>query len=243
MPNVLGIADRGAVGRQLFRQVLLSMLIGNGDLHMRNLALLGRRDACWLSAVYDPAPMRAWDEHNIVAACNLGGLDLERAVAPAGLGHAVVAFAEHCGLGKGAVADEMERCLSAATQFQDGVRDCGAPEATKQTLLKRAAQVRQVVEAVVPPKPAPRRQKKPVVPVPDFPADTHEVLAAKDGSIAVFLKGAGRRLDNPVGPAAVSPSKTVWAIGGVEMTEDDWGGTPGRRRTAGRPSKPVDSMG
>lgn len=79
-PNVPVAGERAKTTATLFRQVLLSLLIGNGDLHLRNMAVLGtRRDGLALGPVYDPAPMRAWDEHDIVSACNLGGLELDRA--------------------------------------------------------------------------------------------------------------------------------------------------------------------
>lgn len=53
---------------QLYRRILLSLLTGNGDLHLDNLALLGGIDDCRLAPVYDPSPMRAWPRHNLVSA-------------------------------------------------------------------------------------------------------------------------------------------------------------------------------
>jgi len=159
-PNILTVDDRAAAGLQLFRQVLVSLLIGNGDLHLRNLALLGTRAGCRLAPVYDPAPMRAWYDHDIVSACNLGGLSLDRAVAPPELGNAVVKFAAVCGLASVTVATEMDRCMDAGRLFLDDVRGCGAPEERRQNLIRRATQVREVIGAAVPLPPAPRRRRK-----------------------------------------------------------------------------------
>jgi len=145
MPNILPDLDRAAAAEQLFRHVLISLLIGNGDLHLRNLALLGSRAQCGLAPVYDPAPMRAWDEHNIVSACNLGGLDLERAIAPPALGDAVTAFAIACGLSASARARAIEQCLEAGSGFLAAVENCAAPEACRWGLVKRAGQVRAVI--------------------------------------------------------------------------------------------------
>ncbi|MBF0306473.1 MAG: HipA domain-containing protein [Alphaproteobacteria bacterium] len=146
-PNVPVAGERAKATETLFRQVLLSLLIGNGDLHLRNMAVLGtRRDGLELSPVYDPAPMRAWDEHDIVSACNLGGLDLDRATAPPQLDAALGHFARSCALSKTAVADAFEQCLAAGARFLEAVKESRVEERRKASLLRRAGQVRAIVE-------------------------------------------------------------------------------------------------
>ena len=49
----------------LFRRLAFSLMTGNGDMHLDNIALLGDRNTVRLAPVYDPAPMRAWPRHNM----------------------------------------------------------------------------------------------------------------------------------------------------------------------------------
>jgi serine/threonine-protein kinase HipA len=55
-------------GEALYRRLLMALLTGNGDMHLDNIAIIGRANNCRLSPVYDPAPMRAWPRHNLVSA-------------------------------------------------------------------------------------------------------------------------------------------------------------------------------
>ena len=63
----LGI-DQAAVRAEVFRRFVAALYTGNGDLHLRNLSFLGGGEHVLISPVYDPAPMRAWDRHNLLSA-------------------------------------------------------------------------------------------------------------------------------------------------------------------------------
>jgi serine/threonine-protein kinase HipA len=56
--------DVVAVQRDLFRRILLAFCTGNGDMHLENVSLLGGSGGVSLAPVYDPAPMRAWPQHD-----------------------------------------------------------------------------------------------------------------------------------------------------------------------------------
>lgn len=56
--------DVTAAKKEIYRRYLMAMLTGNGDLHLENISFLGGERATVLSPVYDPAPMRAWPQHD-----------------------------------------------------------------------------------------------------------------------------------------------------------------------------------
>jgi serine/threonine-protein kinase HipA len=53
---------------EFFRRFVLSLLTGNGDMHLENIAILGARTDRGLSPVFDPAPMRAFPRHSQLTA-------------------------------------------------------------------------------------------------------------------------------------------------------------------------------
>lgn len=50
--------------KEIHRRYLLAMLTGNGDMHLENLSFIGGEQETRLAPVYDPAPMRAWPQHD-----------------------------------------------------------------------------------------------------------------------------------------------------------------------------------
>jgi serine/threonine-protein kinase HipA len=62
--NLLGLKDLGVnpkpIRRDLFRRWIISLYTGNGDMHLKNMSILGSGENAALSPVYDPAPMRAY---------------------------------------------------------------------------------------------------------------------------------------------------------------------------------------
>jgi hypothetical protein len=71
--------------------------------------------------------------------------------------------------------------------------------------------------------------------LPRYPFETHILFTGTDGSMLVRTKsddGVGL-LDNPMGPAAVSPKGSVYALEGRIMTHEEWSASP---RTAAQHS-------
>jgi len=54
-----------AVNKELFRRIVLALVTGNGDMHMDNISLITRDNQVEISPIYDPAPMRAYSQHDI----------------------------------------------------------------------------------------------------------------------------------------------------------------------------------
>ena len=61
--------DVRAVLRDLYRRIILALCTGNGDMHLENVSLLGGSRNVRLAPVYEPAPMRAWPQHDTRSAC------------------------------------------------------------------------------------------------------------------------------------------------------------------------------
>jgi serine/threonine-protein kinase HipA len=56
--------DVSAAQKELYRRIALAFCTGNGDMHLENVSLLGGSSGAILAPVYDPAPMRAWPQHD-----------------------------------------------------------------------------------------------------------------------------------------------------------------------------------
>ncbi|VAW99709.1 hypothetical protein MNBD_GAMMA22-2892 [hydrothermal vent metagenome] len=56
--------DTNSIRQQIYKRFVLAFFTGNGDMHLENLSFLGGPNNVELAPVYDPAPMRAWVQHN-----------------------------------------------------------------------------------------------------------------------------------------------------------------------------------
>jgi serine/threonine-protein kinase HipA len=93
----------------LFSRFALSLLTGNGDLHLENWSVLGPWGNAGMSPVYDPAPMRAYrvfrSNHDLLSALSFSGIGGTRDAPyassgeiPPDLGTKLVKFGESLGL-------------------------------------------------------------------------------------------------------------------------------------------------
>ncbi|MDA8094086.1 MAG: HipA domain-containing protein [Betaproteobacteria bacterium] len=60
--------DHKAARLMVYRRFCLALCTGNGDMHLENLSFLGGPRSVRVAPVYDPAPMRAWPQHNVRSA-------------------------------------------------------------------------------------------------------------------------------------------------------------------------------
>lgn len=93
----------------LFSRFALSLLTGNGDLHLENWSVLGPWGSVGMSPVYDPAPMRAYrafrSNHDLLSALAFSGIGgtgnlpyASSGEVPPDLGNKLVNFGESLGL-------------------------------------------------------------------------------------------------------------------------------------------------
>ena len=133
----VGIAQAPARA-EVFRRFLAALYTGNGDLHLRNLSFLGSGAHALISPVYDPAPMRAWDRHNLLSALPFD--PVHRAGLRAAVAHlGVLSF----GL-SAATADQLIHEIERGTQdYAERVESLIlVPAATRQRLADRVRQLR-----------------------------------------------------------------------------------------------------
>ncbi|NTF17997.1 hypothetical protein G6L37_06240 [Agrobacterium rubi] len=81
-----------------------------------------------------------------------------------------------------------------------------------------------------------RQQNSPQAVVPAYPKDTHEPHISSNGTVVVIRtrgeNGSGGRVDNPDGPAVVSPTSTRYAIDGKFLSQEEWRRTRAPEREA-----------
>jgi serine/threonine-protein kinase HipA len=51
--------------QEIFKRFAVSLMTGNGDMHLDNIGFLGDSTKSRIAPVFDPAPMRAWPRHNL----------------------------------------------------------------------------------------------------------------------------------------------------------------------------------
>ncbi|MHB8535186.1 MAG: HipA domain-containing protein, partial [Sulfuricaulis sp.] len=120
-----------------YRRFVLALLTGNGDLHLENLAFLGGPENIRLSPVFDPAPMRAWDRHDLLSALPFY-IDDAR-----GLAYSVARVGESFGMTAKAAMEMLHDLTKATREYPERVLNLKAvPEETKKRLAARVKAVR-----------------------------------------------------------------------------------------------------
>ena len=109
------VDDRTASKEHLFSRFLMSLVTGNGDLHLENLSLLTVDGKTTFSPVYDPTPMRAYSKHNMLSPMpfgNYGGYD-EKSDKTIGFNDALQTFSKSLGLNKNKREELIQQALEA----------------------------------------------------------------------------------------------------------------------------------
>ena len=86
---------------------------------------------------------------------------------------------------------------------------------------------------------------RPAPAVPTYPAQTHTHFSSPDGSVLVRTRDADGIgiLDNPAGPAAVTATKTVYALQGRTMSREEWAADPRVVAAMAPPAAPGNAPG
>ncbi len=124
--------DAAAARLEVYRRFLMALLTGNGDLHLENLAFLGGPEKVRVAPVFDPAPMRAWDRHDLVSALPFY-IDEKQP-----LGYSVARVGESFGLSRAAAADILQALLKATGNYSERVLALkDVPEVNRKNLASR----------------------------------------------------------------------------------------------------------
>jgi len=139
------VTDRTAAKRHLLARLLMSLLTGNGDLHLENLSIVGAADGLAFSPVYDPTPMRAYSIHNMLSVMPFGGYGEtdEASGTTTGLAAAVRQLAKHLGIAPAMLEEMIGKALKATEHYSERLRALASlPEANRENLVRIVERVR-----------------------------------------------------------------------------------------------------
>jgi serine/threonine-protein kinase HipA len=138
--------DARAAKHHLFRRFLMATLTGNGDLHLENMSIMQINGLRRFTPVYDPAPMRAYAQHDLLSVMPFG----DYAEIPYGASEpvkfavALARFAKTCGLTRTQAQDTVNELLAVTESFEPRVAALATlPEENKARLISRVRDVRE----------------------------------------------------------------------------------------------------
>jgi serine/threonine-protein kinase HipA len=139
------VSNTADAKQHLFKRLLMALLTGNGDLHLENLSITCSNDIKGFSKIYDPAPMRAYAQHDMLSVMPFGdyGETPDDSDSPVNLKQAVKRFAKNCGLSKSQRKDIIKDALSKTSEFSFRVGELKTvPDENKERLIKQTEMVR-----------------------------------------------------------------------------------------------------
>lgn len=139
------VSQRAEAKLHLFKRFILAILTGNGDLHLENLSIIDVNGERNFTPVYDPAPMRAYSQHDMLSVMPFGeyGEIPDGHDRPIGLHEAVTRFARACGLNKTQCDEAVHKLLAVTQNYAARVGQLATvPDANKARLIRRVEEVR-----------------------------------------------------------------------------------------------------
>ena len=139
------VSDTVEAKTHLFKRVLMSLLTGNGDLHLENLSITCNDNIKGFSRIYDPAPMRAYAQHDMISVMPFGeyGETPGGSEEPVTLKLAVERFAKSCGLNKTQTVETINDYLSKTSEFSNRIGKLKTvPDENKERLIKQTENIR-----------------------------------------------------------------------------------------------------
>lgn len=139
------VSDTVKAKQHLFERLLMALLTGNGDLHLENMSISCCDKVKGFSKIYDPAPMRAYAQHDMLSVMPFGeyGETPDDSDEPVGLKQAVMRFAKSCGINKPGAEDIITELLSKSSEYCSRVSELkSVPDENKQRLIEQVEKVR-----------------------------------------------------------------------------------------------------
>lgn len=136
----------------LMKRLILSLLTGNGDLHLENLSVTVKQGQAEFTQVYDPTPMRAYAIHNMLSVMPFGdyGQLLDKRDEPVGLVEAIQRLAKNLNLTPTELNEIVQDSLVATESYTDKVAEIKTlPDLNKSNLIKIVTTVRTKVEKLI----------------------------------------------------------------------------------------------
>ena len=135
--------------QHLFRRLIMALLTGNGDLHLENLSITCGNGIKGFSKIYDPAPMRAYAQHDMLSVMPFGdyGETPEGSEQAITFEQAVRRFAKNCGLTKTQSTEIINHSLEKTSEFSLRVGKLKTvPEENKERLITKTEFVRKKLQ-------------------------------------------------------------------------------------------------
>ncbi|VAW66578.1 hypothetical protein MNBD_GAMMA09-3899 [hydrothermal vent metagenome] len=138
------ISQRKAGKIHLMKRLIMSLLTGNGDLHLENLSItINKEGEAEFTPVYDPTPMRAYAIHNMLSVMPFGDYGEWQGDKPVGLDEAIKNLAKNLNISAAQRDDIMQSCLLATADFTDRVAELKTlPELNKANLINIVSSLR-----------------------------------------------------------------------------------------------------
>ncbi|RUM94925.1 MAG: hypothetical protein DSZ28_00730 [Thiothrix sp.] len=144
--SAVTIASNSSKAKEyLFRRVIMALLTGNGDLHLENLSIISLNEDRQFTPIYDPAPMRAYPQHDMLSVMPFGnyGEYLEKRDNPVGLIEAVDRFRRSSGLSRNRFYEILNEIMKVTESYAFRVNQLKTvPDPNKERLIKRINEVR-----------------------------------------------------------------------------------------------------
>ena len=144
--------DITSAKEHLFSCFIMSLITGNGDLHLENLSIIMKEGVRQFTPVYDPTPMRAYSQHDMLSVMPFGdyGDMPDDRNEPIGLSEAIQRFAKHCGLTKKRFHTITTDLLNKAADFDTRIHALhSVPEENKQRLIGRITDMRETLSRML----------------------------------------------------------------------------------------------
>ena len=135
--------------QHLFKRLIMALLTGNGDLHLENLSITCSQGIKEFSKIYDPAPMRAYAQHDMLSVMPFGeyGETPDNSENAITLKQAVERFAKSCGLSKAHTEEIINDSLEKTRSFNSRVNELTTvPDENKERLIKQIELVRKKLQ-------------------------------------------------------------------------------------------------
>lgn len=129
--------DPDKAGLEIYRRFVMALLTGNGDLHLENMAFLGGPHNIRIAPVFDPAPMRAWDRHDLLSALPFYIDDKQ------GLKLSLIKLGEAFGVNNKMATELLNSFIDSTKNYSERVLTLSeVPEETKKKLAARVKALR-----------------------------------------------------------------------------------------------------
>lgn len=145
------ISDRKAGKIHMMKRLVLSLLTGNGDLHLENLSVTYNKGHAEFTPVYDPTPMRAYTIHNMLSVMPFGdyGEYLDKRNDPVNLVEAIQRLARQLNITPSELDEVLQSSLIATESYSSDIASLKSlPILNKNNLIRIVTDIRDKIKKI-----------------------------------------------------------------------------------------------